>query len=714
MVKLNRKVRIGIDVGGTFTDAVVIDNQTNRIIAKEKIKTTHTHTDGVAKGITDIVAKILDENDISPSNVTFIAHATTQATNALLEGDVAKVGVIGMASSKSDVKRTTVEAIELADEKYLDVEYEYLLSSEINKQTVKEATDNLINKNVDVIVASEAYSIENPTNELFVSEEASKRGYYTTSGHVISQLFGLKIRTRTAIINGSLIPTMMETADMTEQVVKEIGIPSDLMIMRADGGVMSVSEMRKRPILTMLSGLAAGVAGVLMHEKVSEGIFLEIGGTSIDISVIKDGKVMLKNAQIGENKTYLKSLDIRTLGIAGGTMIRVKNHSINEIGPRSAHLAGLPYEAFEQHAGKKMKIDMISPLESDPEDYVVGEDAEGQRYAYTLAGAANYLELIEEDDYAYAAKADFGFYWDKLGEYCGTTGKEVAKQALKMANEKIWTAIKDLIDDYELDQEFITLVGGGGSASVLTRALGEQYNLRYKIAKNAPYISTIGVALAMVREEIERSVVNPTEEDIKKIRMEVVDKLISMGALEDTIEVSVHVDSSKHIIKAVATGSTEFNQEEKRTEKISDEESVKIAANALGASEENVIPQAKSAGYRFLKVQKPVRGLKKIFKRSHNYQIVMNNEGIIKYRREDGNLAKSRKKDCKRMLQKIYDNFSTYSDGGEAIPEILLFCGSRVFDYSGLISKQQIEDMIKMDLELYGDNKELFFLVTRR
>lgn len=109
-----RKVRIGIDVGGTFTDAVVIDNTTGEVIAKAKKPTTHHHKDGVAQGIVEIINEVLDNNGISPEQVVFIAHGTTQATNALLEGDVAKVGIIGMGKSKAALNELDVKDIELA------------------------------------------------------------------------------------------------------------------------------------------------------------------------------------------------------------------------------------------------------------------------------------------------------------------------------------------------------------------------------------------------------------------------------------------------------------------------------------------------------------------------------------------------------------------------------------------------------------------------
>jgi N-methylhydantoinase A/oxoprolinase/acetone carboxylase beta subunit len=88
-----KKVRVGIDVGGTFTDAVVIDNDTYDIIAREKIPTTHDAPGGVAEGIIQVLQDILAHHHIAPDEVAFIAHGTTQATNALLEGDVATVGI---------------------------------------------------------------------------------------------------------------------------------------------------------------------------------------------------------------------------------------------------------------------------------------------------------------------------------------------------------------------------------------------------------------------------------------------------------------------------------------------------------------------------------------------------------------------------------------------------------------------------------------------
>ena len=112
----DRAVRMGIDVGGTHTKAVAIDNATHEIIGKSSVKTTHDHPSGVAAGVVQAFENCLRENNISPQDVIFVAHSTTQATNALVEGDVAQVGILGVSGgglegflAKKQVRLTDID-----------------------------------------------------------------------------------------------------------------------------------------------------------------------------------------------------------------------------------------------------------------------------------------------------------------------------------------------------------------------------------------------------------------------------------------------------------------------------------------------------------------------------------------------------------------------------------------------------------------------------
>lgn len=180
----------------------------------------------------------------------------------------------------------------------------------------------------------------------------------------ISKLYGLTSRTRTAAINASILPKMMNTANCTESAVRGAGIKVPLMIMRGDGGVMDIAEMKKRPVLTMLSGPAASVVGALMYLRASNGIYFEVGGTSTNIGVIKNGRPAVEYSIVGGHRTYVNSLDVTVLGVAGGSMVRAADHKLVDVGPRSAHIGGMDYAVYtDLDKIEEPELEFFSPKE---------------------------------------------------------------------------------------------------------------------------------------------------------------------------------------------------------------------------------------------------------------------------------------------------------------------------------------------------------------
>lgn len=710
----NKKIRIGIDVGGTFTDAVAIDNDTFEVLSKVKIPTTHHDERGVASGIVTIIQRIMSENDILPEDIKFIAHGTTQATNALLEGDVARVGILGMGTgmdARTARSETNVADIELATGKYLKTYHRFIDSKSLTKESIDDAIEQLLEQGAEVIVASEAYSVDDPANELRVIEAARSRGVYATGGHEISQLYGLKTRTRTAVVNASLIPKMMETANMTEQAVKEAGISSQLMIMRCDGGVMSIDEVRKRPILTMLSGLAAGVAGALMYEKISDGIFFEVGGTSVDISVIKNGKVMIENAQVGGHKTYLRSLDVRTLAVAGGSMIQIGGGKITDVGPRSAHIAGLEYECFAESANLvETSIGLVSPREGDP-DYVSVRCAEGHEYALTLAGAANLLNLVPEDDYARGNVESARIAWGTLAAHLGISAEEAARSAMDIAIRKVMAVVNQMISDYELDTGFVTLVGGGGSGAVLVPAMAVKEGFKYQIAHNAPYISTIGVGMAMVREQIEKTVVGATERDIKLIRAEIIEKIVQSGANEATVDVTIEIDSQRNILRAIATGSTELRSKDLGSREVPIQELMLTAADALNQPSAQIELKAASGRWFLFEASEVKKSMFGLIKKKLNHVGVLDREGVVRFKKSNAFHLAFVKKDLVDRFVAFLDENTIYSDANATLPKTFVFYKEKMLDLTGMQTKEQLFSILEVETQLLEDNSEMLAVV---
>ncbi|WP_193328926.1 hydantoinase/oxoprolinase family protein [Caldanaerobacter subterraneus] len=713
------KVRIGIDVGGTFTDAVAIDNDTYELIGTIKVPTTHTAKEGVAKGIVEALMKLMEEHNINPEDVLFIAHGTTQATNALLEGDVVPVGIIAAGKGLEGIKvksDTNIQDIELAPGKILKIASQYIELDEEFEKKVEMKIEEFKNQEIGAIVAAQAFSVDDPTIENKIVEIAEQKGLPATATHEITKLYGLKIRTRTAAINACILPKMIETANMTEDSVKKSGIKAPLMIMRGDGGVMNIAEVRKRPILTLLSGPAAGVAGALMYEKVSDGIFLEVGGTSTDISAIKAGKVMVNYAEIGGHKTYLNSLDVRTVGIAGGSMIRLGDKDIEDVGPRSAHIAGLPYAVYsDPEEIIEPEIVYIKPKKNDPDNYVAIKSKNGKIFAVTVSCAANVLGYVKPEDYAYGNQEAARKALEPIAKKLNKTVEEVAERIMNIASMKVAKVVEQLLNDYKLDKDTTILVGGGGGSASIVPYVAKIMGMHHRIAKNAQVISTIGVALAMVREIVERTIQNPTEKDILSIRNEAKEAVIKSGALEETVEIYVEIDSQKNIVRAIATGATELRSKDILNKNLGEEEIKKIAAQAMKLESIKNLQIIDKTGSMY--IIKGIEYRKRFFgllSQKQERVVVINKEGVIRLHKNNGKVYRTTIKTFENDLNKALEQNIFYGDGGAEIPDCFIILPNRIVDLSGLIDKEQIISLAKVEISGLSDNDRILILLSKR
>lgn len=702
----NRKIRIGIDVGGTFTHAVALDHQSYEVIAHAVTPTTHSSRYSVSEGIIKTFQDVLVQTGAAPEDVVFVAHSTTQATNALLEGDVAKVGVVGMGRGLEAIKAKTdtmIADIPLNESKALHTAHSFLNTDpkEFTQEKINQVIEELRKKGCSVIVASEAFGVDDPHREDMVTSLAQQLGLPATASHEISQLYGLKVRTRTAVINASILPKMTQTADMTNESIQRSGITAPLMIMRSDGGVMDIQQMRKRPILTLLSGPAAGIAAALMYANVSDGIFLEVGGTSTDISVIHNGKAMIKSASVGGHSTFLKTLDSRTVGIGGGSMIRIDSAGqVRDVGPRSAHIAGLTYLAFaEPEELRDARPVLAAPIEGDPPDHLMMENPAGKRFAVTLTDAAMMAGAVQPSDYAFGNLENVRLCFDKLSEEYGQPPQAFAEAVLDKAIQRVDATVQALLQDYQLDPKLLSLVGGGGGCTTVVPWLSRHTGIRYVIADKAEVISAIGAAMAMLRDTVARTVIDPTPEDIAAIRRQAVDSLISMGAAPDSIEVQMEIDQQKNIVQATATGSLQMEQQDLGMGRASQEELSQIAADSLRVQPGQETLAGQTEGLFIFSSVRRVSRLFGLFHRDEQDFRVLDRRGVVKLQVNNGQLLCTSGGRFSADLDAFLQEVSSYNDAGQILPEVFVLHGSRIVDLSSVLVHDQVMQLAALELE---------------
>jgi N-methylhydantoinase A/oxoprolinase/acetone carboxylase beta subunit len=697
-LKIKRRIRVGIDVGGTFTKAVAIEMTTGQIIGKVTVPTTHTSSNGVSTGIVEALKTLIQRYSIQNSEIELISHSTTQAVNALLEGDTAKVGIIGMGVGleKSNViKRTNIKGVKLAPNKYLQTCYRFIDTSKyLEDKEIAQAIDELKKEGAEVVVVSEAYSVDDPSNERFVMDRSD---IPATAGHELTGVYGLEIRTLTAAINGGILPKTTSTAKFVESAVRNEKITAPVLIMKGDGGVTDMGTFRSKPIVTVLSGPAASVAGALLHLRLIDGVFIEVGGTSTNVCAIKDGKPEVRYVTIMQHPTCIRSLDVRVAGVAGGSLVRWSGRKITDVGPRSAHIAGLPYSCFAPPEElENGQIITFKPKEGDPIDYIAIESAGGKRFAITNTCAANALGLVPEGDYARANQTSAKLALSILANRLSITIEQAATTILDISAKKVLDVVEHVIKEYKLKKERVVLIGGGGGASVLVPYIALNQRLQYKIAEHAEVISSIGVAAAMIHEEAEKTVTNPKLEDISALADQVKKAALERGALPESITIQSEYISERSVMRVTAMGNVSLDIGTANAQEIKREEAHVLACELFGINE-GVKCILDTDNYHIFacEVNKKMLFLKS--KKKQQQVIVLDKYGRVRLSVENASIFTGSPEQVADRIKSLLREQAM--SGKDLAPQVHILDGIKLMDFSSLTAQEHISKAVHEEMK---------------
>ena len=411
-----------------------------------------------------------------------------------------------------------------------------------------------------------------------------------------------------------------------------------------------------------------------------------------NIGVIKNGRPAIDYSVVDGHKTYVTSIDVRVLGVAGGSMIRGNKNGVVDVGPRSAHIAGMDYAVFtSEEEIVDPKIEFFSPKEGDPNDYIAIRLKSGKRITITNTCAANILGLVKPEQFSYGNVNSARKAMQVVADYMKTTVEDVAAQILEKSFRKIEPVILELAQKYKLDKSQISLIGVGGGASSLIGYCADKMNVKYSIPENAEVISSIGVALSMIRESVERVIPNPRPQDIKDIRSEVMTRVIENGADPSSIDIHIEIDSTTSKLIAIATGAAEVKASDLLKE-CTEQEAKELAAKDMNIEIENV--RLKEKTKHFYVFDSVING--KVLIR------ILDKKGFIKVQRNNGSIIKVKVKDYKHVVKNIYEDLTVYKADSVLRPDFYLCVGPRVVDFdSGTELKQNLMlmDVIVQDVQ---------------
>lgn len=333
---------LGLDTGGTFTDAAIIDSQNGALIAKAKAPTTREDLSiGLGAAIHSVINPLSDEQRKALKQVCL---STTLATNAVVEGMGGRIGLVMIGFDENSLTKNNL-GTSLGHDPIAFVAGGHKTDGKQQNQLdipALEAFAREYGKDISAIAIAGHFATRNPEHEIAARDFLrQKTGCPITCSHELSSELGGPKRALTALLNARLIDLLDRQINATNDIITASGIDAELMVVKGDGSLINQHLASIRPVETILSGPAASISGAAHLAGVSDAIISDIGGTTTDITIMSNGTPRLspRGATIGGWSTMVEAADIRTGGLGGDSEVRLIDRGIKggvTLGPRRA------------------------------------------------------------------------------------------------------------------------------------------------------------------------------------------------------------------------------------------------------------------------------------------------------------------------------------------------------------------------------------------
>lgn len=488
---------LGVDIGGTFTDLYLVDNEAK----KQTIHKVSTTPEDPSKGALKGVREICEMTGTDPGDLDYVLHGTTIATNAVLEHEGVKTGMITTEGYRDVVhigrhQRPKNYSIQqdipwqqnpLVARRHRKVVPERVnadgeIETPLDEDAVREKAKELRDEGVESVAIALLFSYLNDEHEARakeIVETVHPDAYVTTSSEVYPQFREFERFTTTAM-NASIGPKVVEYISTFKSELESLGVDADLNVMQSNGGIATEDMVKERAVTLLLSGPAAGILGGKWRTQANTGtdettnaITLDMGGTSADIGIVSENEIVeanVRETEIGGYPVMIPMVDIETIGAGGGSIAFIDEAGAFRVGPKSAGATPGPI-AYGRGGTEPTVTDAHVALGRVRPEFFLGGEMD-----LSVEGPKNVIK-------------------EQLADPLGMETTEAAAGLLQIVNNNMANAIRSKTIQKGRDPEKFTLVSFGGAGPMHAADIARELSIPRTLIPASPgVLSAVGLS----------------------------------------------------------------------------------------------------------------------------------------------------------------------------------------------------------------------------